>query len=119
MGWSYGDRFNLYAACKLMTASDLTPDEAGICLYALLERGEIYLDPAAGKDLYIFEDELQLISELGLKLHRIVGENFPIKLGSSAIAHAEWADAVTLARHLLDRLKTNGLAPAEILDATS
>ena len=109
MSWAIAERGDLCLAVRVLTLDNITADEAGMCLFKLLDELELYKDPSMGKGFIWVDDEFALKDQLAIKLNEIVGDVYPAAAGERAISHRDWGVVVGLAKQLLPVLRKNGL----------
>jgi len=104
--WSHNERRDLYLASRILATSerndgDWTQWASDTLIYDL----EIYNDPRQGVDYFLFQDEAQLVDELGECLWGIV-QTDPF---SAAALLAEANPSLKgIASKLVERMEANG-----------
>jgi hypothetical protein len=104
--WSQPERRDLYLASRVLAEGQLDGDWMQWASDVLLQDSELYSDPRQGVGSWLFDDEVQLATELGERLWSAVQAN-PFS-AAEKLANSASQPVRNAATKLVARIRANG-----------
>lgn len=106
--WWNEDRRDLLRSTEVVASSSSDVNRLGLTLDSILNHLELYEDPRQGAGAWLFDNELQLVFQLGEQLHKAAGDEGPLAAGAKALASSDWPRVRATAAALLFLMEANG-----------